>query len=892
MSVEAALIALGTVAVRTATKLWLGDHKIAAEVGGAAVDHLSGQLTRERDRRKFARLLDNFADAVVDRIEPIIDAEFRALPEHERLAAIDAVRDTFDEVDLDDDDLFAADLDAGHLDRAIRRRVPARSALLSADGTALHDLLLRECCGYVIEISRGLPAFSANALTELLRRDREMLDGIREVLARLPQRDRTDGFDYDYRQLVARKLDHVEMFGVTLADASRRYPLSVAYISVMASADELSPIHRVEELLAGARRVFIRGEAGLGKTTLLQWVAVRSALSDFPDRLADWNGTVPFFIPLRRYAGRDLPAPERFLDEVGKYVAGEMPHGWMQRKLRDGSALLLVDGVDELAAGRRDEARTWLRDLVGAFPLARVIVTSRPGAAPSQWLDDARFSVLDLQPMSRADVRLFVTRWHDAMRLGCIDDESRQALDDYETGLLELLDTRGHLRKLAGYPLLCALLCALHRDRRATLPTNRMELYEVALQMLLERRDVERKIGAIEGLGRTEKVLLLADLAYWLIRNGYTDVDVPRALYRISQRLHLMPQVRAGNQDVYRHLLERSGLLREPVDGRVDFIHRTFQEYLAAQDAMNTDDVGTVVQHAHLDQWHEVVVMAVGHASQTQREELLGRLLERGDLNLLVLASLETAPELSGSLRREIQLNTARLLPPSSINKAKAIAAAGPFVLDLLADCQPQTVDEVTATIRALAETRIEEALPVIARFASDPRPRVFEEVLRCMAFFDVREYGEAVLAKSTLPRLLVDSEVALTAVKYMGSLKQVHLPHPGQGWSSAVRYELPDQVSNLRISGWPEEHLASIRTRLRLANLSIIEMDLGDLRSLEFAESVVELRIEGGSLRSFAGVERWADSLKKVSVVGYGSVDPGLLDDLRIAMPHVTVFP
>ncbi|WP_326835420.1 hypothetical protein VSH64_10895 [Amycolatopsis rhabdoformis] len=35
MPVETALIALGTVAVRTAAKLWLGDHEIAAEVGGA-----------------------------------------------------------------------------------------------------------------------------------------------------------------------------------------------------------------------------------------------------------------------------------------------------------------------------------------------------------------------------------------------------------------------------------------------------------------------------------------------------------------------------------------------------------------------------------------------------------------------------------------------------------------------------------------------------------------------------------------------------------------------------------------------------------------------------------------------------------------------------------------
>ncbi|MBB4908846.1 NACHT domain-containing protein [Actinophytocola algeriensis] len=889
MSVEAGLIVLGTAAVRAATKLWLGDHAIAAEVGGAAVDHLVGQLTKERDRRKFKRLMEDFAEAVVDRIEPILDTEFRTLPEHEQLAAIDAVRDTFDKASLADDDLFAADLDAGHLDRLVRRRAPRQSALLSADGTALYDLLLRECCGYVIEISRGLPAFSANALTELLRRDREMLDGIREVLARLPQRDRSAGFDYDYRQLVARKLDHVEMFGVTLADASRRYPLSVAYISLTASTDGLGPVHRVEDLLAGTQRIFIRGEAGLGKTTLLQWIAVRSALSDFPAQLTDWNGTVPFFIPLRRYASRDLPAPEHFLDEVGRYIADEMPAGWVQAKLRDGSAVLLIDGVDELAAGRREETRAWLRDLVGVFPKIRVIVTSRPAGAPPQWLRDAGFSVMDLQQMSRGDVRLFVARWHSAIRLGCVDDESRQALHSYETALLGLLESRGHLRKLAGYPLLCALLCALHQDRRATLPSNRMELYEVALQMLLERRDVERKIGTIEGLGRTEKLLLLADLAYWLIRNGYTDVDVPRATYRISQRLHLMPQVKASIQDVYRHLLERSGLLREPVEGRIDFVHRTFQEYLAALDAMNTDDVGTVVQNGHLDQWHEVVVMAVGHASKKQREELLGRLLERGDLHLLVLASLETAPELDADLRREIQAKTSRLLPPASMPKAKAIAAAGEYVLDLLASCQPQTIDELTATIRALAETRLEEALPVIARFASDPRRRVFEEILHCVSLFDEQEYGETVLAKSTLTQLAVHEDYTLMAARYMSTLRQLELHHFDHAPESAHNYSRLQPVSTLRLFGWPEQDLAVIGTRFRLASLGIYHMELDDLTALDFVESVAEIRFEGGTLSSFAGVERWRESLQKVVVVGSRATHMALAD-LRRRMPHLKV--
>ncbi|MEV6243621.1 hypothetical protein [Lentzea sp. NPDC051838] len=116
MPVETALISLGTVAVRTATKLWLGDHKIAAELGGAAVDQLSAKLTKERDRRKFVRLMDDFAEAVVDRLEPIIETEFRTLAENDQLAAIEAVRDTFDGAALDDTDLFAADLDAGHLD--------------------------------------------------------------------------------------------------------------------------------------------------------------------------------------------------------------------------------------------------------------------------------------------------------------------------------------------------------------------------------------------------------------------------------------------------------------------------------------------------------------------------------------------------------------------------------------------------------------------------------------------------------------------------------------------------------------------------------------------------------------------------------------------------------
>lgn len=66
--------------------------------------------------------------------------EFRGLAENERFAALEALTTTFSAASLTDADLFAADLDAGHLDRAVRARVPEQTADLAEDGTAFYEL--------------------------------------------------------------------------------------------------------------------------------------------------------------------------------------------------------------------------------------------------------------------------------------------------------------------------------------------------------------------------------------------------------------------------------------------------------------------------------------------------------------------------------------------------------------------------------------------------------------------------------------------------------------------------------------------------------------------------------------------------------------------------------
>jgi hypothetical protein len=852
VSLELAAISLGTAVARSACGIWLGDHKLAVDATDAVIDLAAGRLRTAREQRQFRRLWEQAAEVIADRVEPMVEREFRDLPEHERVAALDAVRDTFTGAGLREADLFARDLDAAYLDRYLRSVVPdaADRAGLSDAATHLYDLLLRECCAYTIEVARMLPQASIGALTEVLRREAQVLDGLRTVLDRLPTRRGVVDFERDYRQLVGNQLDRIEFFGATLSEASRRYPLSIAYLSLSASADfplrrrahdragpaTSSGTFRVEEILASTRRLFIRGHAGLGKTTLLQWIAVSSAREAFPADLADWNGTVPFFIPLRRYSTDPLPAPEEFLREVGRHIAIEMPPGWVQQRLRSGDAIVLVDGVDELSEERRADAQRWLRELVDAFPHARFVVTSRPAAVPADWLGDTEFDVAELEPMTRSDVAVFVHRWHEAMREGCATADERAELTDYEHRLLDSLGQHRHLRLLAGYPLLCALMCALHRDRRSQLPTTRMELYEVALHMLLERRDRERRIDdAGAALSRTDKTLLLQDIAYWLLRNKWATAPADRVIERIAVKLRGMAQVRAGAAEIYAVLLERSGLLREPVEGQTDFVHRSFQEYLAAKEAVESDDIGVLVDHAYTDLWSDVIVLAAGHAPAPKRAELLGQLVDRASrapsaavrdaLRLVAVASLESSPELDPELRSRIQDAVVSLLPPRTMTAARSLARAGSFTLDLLARSSPSSATEVAATIRAVGEIGDPAALPLLARFGKDPRKAVVKELLSAWPKFDPEEYTRIVLPSYPLDDdwFQVDDRRLVRGLKHLERLRRLWCRWSGGMIPAEFVADLPgltdlaiptpadlSPLARLQLSGfWIVDHLA-----------------------------------------------------------------------------------
>lgn len=445
-----------------------------------------------RRRKPPAELGDSEMRRLTETLAARLGPECAALPEHERLAALDAVGDGFAALGaLDAEALFAADLDP----TALAAALPPPPAGLAPAAEALYGRLVRLCCAHAVEYVTTLPGFGARADVELVRRTGELARAVDRLGAA------GDGaayaFEERYAQYVARTHGRLQLFGLTLSRSRQEWPLEVAYISLAVSGEQpLLPgepeLHRTqvraEQALASADRVLLRGPAGSGKSTLVQWLALEAARqSDGP-----WSTCVPFVLRLRSFtASGDLPLPEDFLRAGG--VPLSAPSGWVEDLMLSGRALVLVDGVDEVPQRLRTRTETWLRSLISAFPRARYVVTTRPSAVPEDWLAGLGFATHAMLPMEQRDIRAFVTHWHAAARA------EGQEVDAYEASLLEAVTSRRDLARLATNPLMCALLCALNQDRRMQLPRARKELYDAALDMLLVRRDTEREICGIEG---------------------------------------------------------------------------------------------------------------------------------------------------------------------------------------------------------------------------------------------------------------------------------------------------------------------------------------------------------------------------------------------------------
>lgn len=307
------------------------------------------------------------------------------------------------------------------------------------------------------------------------------------------------------------------------------------------------------------------------------------------------------------------------------------------------------------------------------------------------------------------------------------------------------------------------MLCALNRERRRHLPVNRIELYKACCSLLLDRRDKESRIDLTDypSLSYGQKQRLLEDLAYQMIQENLSEVAVSHVDESFTRKVANMQGIvqDISGMQIRRLLVERSGIIREPVAGQIDFAHRTFQEFFAAQAALDVVDVEKLVANADNYQWRDVIILAAGLASKAMCEQLVTGLISRGDnettkelryqLYLLAVSCLETAIELGPLVKANVEQRLKKLVPPKNMTDAKALVVAGELAIKHLAKKGKLSVSTSTACVRALVGIGGDAALDMLEEYANDGSEAVIKELLKAWDSFDREVFAKRILSRA-----------------------------------------------------------------------------------------------------------------------------------------------
>jgi HEAT repeat protein/GTPase SAR1 family protein len=355
----------------------------------------------------------------------------------------------------------------------------------------------------------------------------------------------------------------------------------------------------IGERLGKSRRLVVLGDPGAGKTTMTRWIATAYLLrlnqdpdwKDLPDISTlpdeDW---LPIIIRCRDL---DAACLNGALDDILGFTlrkAEMFEHECsalrqlLPQKLRDGQALLLLDGLDEITDPTvRTKFCRQIEQICVAYPSAPIIATSRiVGYREMGYRLGRKFEHVTVADFSKEDKDDFSRRWCEITEL---PERREKAIEE----LIQDIHSTNRIERLTGNPMLLTTM-ALIKRKVGKLPSRRVELYEEAVKVLLNwRREVD------EPLDQREAIPQLEYIAYAMCDRGIQQLredEILELLHQMRQEYPQIHQLKNRSPEKFLKFLERrTGILVESGYVRhggnsipiFEFRHLTFQEYLAGR---------------------------------------------------------------------------------------------------------------------------------------------------------------------------------------------------------------------------------------------------------------------------------------------------------------------
>ncbi|WP_232224189.1 NACHT domain-containing protein [Mastigocladopsis repens] len=371
---------------------------------------------------------------------------------------------------------------------------------------------------------------------------------------------------------------------------------------------------RVPGLLAVSRycKLMVLGKPGAGKTTFLQWVAIKCDLGDFQ------SDRVPIFIRLKYFAEDTRRDDSEF--KLLNYISQEFSDCGIADKsliemiLTKGKALILLDGLDEVSE-EDDEIVKHIRQFVNKYFKNQFIITCRI-AAQKYIFSVENFTDVEVADFNHEQVAAFATKWFIAVARN--DAEGGKATAKLFIKKLNLPENKP-IRKLAVTPILLNLTCFVFQAK-GEFPSKRSKLYEQGLDILLVTWDESRGIQRDDfyhNLSLEHKIELLSQVAaitFEKTRYFFEQDEVERYIADYLRTLPNTQNDRASLQQNSKALLKsieaEHGLLVERARGIYSFSHLTFQEYFTAKWFVERTDWQGLMSHMSEKGWREVFLLS------------------------------------------------------------------------------------------------------------------------------------------------------------------------------------------------------------------------------------------------------------------------------------------
>ena len=221
-------------------RMWLKDSSIDIDSATDLVDALKNLTTDVSARQHAKRQFEEIGEKAAESLLPVFEAEQGRLDEGSAETVAFLVGETLKKVRIDPQLLAEQDLEPMKLAQYVLNfdtKVPLH---LSRIETELYCRTISEASQRIVDIASHLPTFYERTAAEILKRENQLLTIAKETLEEVrrireesqlmnPQAEAAR-FETAYRLAVSRNLDRIELFGVDVSNASRRHPLSIAYI--------------------------------------------------------------------------------------------------------------------------------------------------------------------------------------------------------------------------------------------------------------------------------------------------------------------------------------------------------------------------------------------------------------------------------------------------------------------------------------------------------------------------------------------------------------------------------------------------------------------------------------------------------------------------------------